>query len=78
MLRYFSGIKSEKDSVNFLKAVPAGQTTTLSVSIVAPTAPGSYTTWWKLTNPQLQNFGDVDFTFTVTNTPSAATSTPSK
>jgi hypothetical protein len=37
---------------------------------------GDYTTWWKLTNPQFQNFGDVDFSFTVTNTPKAATAAP--
>ncbi|HVN53838.1 MAG TPA: NBR1-Ig-like domain-containing protein [Anaerolineaceae bacterium] len=77
-LRYFSGVKAEKDSYNFAKAVPAGGTTTLTVSIIAPTAPGDYSTWWKLTNPQLQNFGDVDFYFTVTNTPVKGTSTPTK
>jgi hypothetical protein len=77
-LRYFSGIKADKDYYNFLKAVPAGQTTTFTITIVAPTTLGTYNTWWKLTNPESQNFGDVDFTFIVTDNPQKFTVTPVK
>jgi hypothetical protein len=75
-LRYFSGVKADQTVYNLQKAVPAGQTTTLTVTIIAPTALGDYNTWYKLTNNAVQNFGDVDFTFTVTNTPQKVVSTP--
>lgn len=64
-LRYFTGVKASKDVYPFTKTTPPGKTTTLSVTIVAPLIPGAYDTWWKLVNPQGQNFGDVDFVFIV-------------
>jgi hypothetical protein len=72
-LRYFSGIQAAKDIYYLTKDVPAGSSISLSVPITAPSALGEYNTWWKLTNAQNQNFGDVDFTFTVTNNPTKAT-----
>jgi hypothetical protein len=75
-LRYFSGVKAEETIYNLQKAVPAGQTTTLTVTLIAPSTLGDYNTWYKLTNKEGQNFGDVDFTFTVSNTPQKVVSTP--
>ena len=77
-LRYFSGIKAAKDSYAFPKTIAPGETANLTITFTTPDTPGDYNTWWKLTNANLQNFGDVDFTFTVTNTPTKATSTPAK
>ena len=66
-LRYFSGIKAQRDYYPFPQTVGANGVVNLSVTIAAPKAIGTYTTWWKLTNPQGQNFGDVDFNFEVSN-----------
>ncbi len=77
-IRYFSGVEASKSVYYLTKTVPAGSTITVSVPITAPAGLGSYNTWWKITNPQGTNFGDVDFSFTVTNTPTKATSTPVK
>lgn len=69
MLRYFSGPKPDKDVYTFGKDVPAGGTINLIVTFTTPADPGDYDLWFKLTNSQMQNFGDLDFAFTVTNTP---------
>lgn len=78
-LRYFSGPQGASDSYPFTKSVAPGQTLTLTLTLTAPQELGDYNTWWKLTNEQQQNFGDVNLQFTVTNTPGAApkpTATP--
>ncbi|MDR3574481.1 MAG: NBR1-Ig-like domain-containing protein [Anaerolineaceae bacterium] len=74
-LRYFTGpANSAPNVVKFPKTVPPNTVANLTVEIVAPTNPGDYDSWWKLTNAQGQNFGDVDLMFTVTNTPKSGTS----
>ncbi len=75
-LRYFTGpANSAPNIVKFPKTVPPGSVANLTVQIVAPSNPGDYDSWWKLTNAQGQNFGDVDLAFTVTNTPKSGTGT---
>ena len=69
MLRYFSGPKPDKDVYTFGKDVPAGGTVNFIVTFTTPNDLGDYDLWFKLTNSQMQNFGDLDFAFTVTNTP---------
>ncbi len=78
ILRYFAGPRGEVNSVAFSKKVGPDSTLDITVPLVAPLAPGTYNTWWKLTNEQGQNFGDVNLLFIVTNTPgsSSATNTP--
>jgi hypothetical protein len=66
-IRYFSGITAKRDYYPFPQTVPANGVVNLSVTITAPKTLGEYTTWWKLTNALGQNFGDVDFTFEVSN-----------
>ena len=68
-LRQFTGPDVGKSYIPFPKAVYANETTQLSVTFTTPTVPGDYNLWYKLTNAQSQNFGDVNFVFTVTNTP---------
>ena len=65
-IRYFSGVSAKLDSYPFPGTVPPNGVVNLSVTFTAPKATGTYSTWWKLANPQGQNFGDVDFTFVVT------------
>ena len=78
-LRYFTGpANSAPNIIKFPKTVPPNSIANLTAVIVAPSNPGDYDSWWKLTNAQEQNFGDVDLEFTVTNTPKNGTSaTPS-
>ncbi len=78
VLRFFSGpTPGATTDYNFTKQVAPGQSATLTAKIVAPQDLGDYNSWWKLTNDQGQNFGDVNFLFTVTNSPgSARTPTP--
>lgn len=68
-LRYFAGPKVKNTYIAFPKTVSANATVALSVTFTTPAEPGDYDLWYKLTNAQSQNFGDVDFKFTVTNTP---------
>lgn len=75
-LRYFAGVKSEKSSYAFPKTVQPGGQVDLSVNLVVPSALGTYTTWWKLTNGLGQNFSDVDFTFQSSNTAGPPVTTP--
>jgi hypothetical protein len=77
-MRYFSGIKASQDVYKFTKVVATDKTIDLMVTITAPSENGDYGTWWKLTNAQGKNFGDVDFSFTVTSNPTKATATPTK
>jgi hypothetical protein len=73
---YFAGVKAQVNSVRFGKTVAPNGMVSISVTFTTPTIPGNYNMWWKLTNLQGQNFGDVDFSFTVTNTPGQVTPTP--
>jgi len=60
-IRFFSGnINTVKNTYNFRGETKPESTVELIVEAVAPTAPGEYYTWWKLTNDQGVNFGDVD------------------
>ncbi len=68
-LRFFAGPKVKNTYVAFPKAVSANTSTILSVTFTTPAEPGDYDLWYKMTNALSQNFGDVDFKFTVTNTP---------
>jgi hypothetical protein len=79
-LRYFTGpANSAPNVVKFPKTVPPNSVANITAVIVAPKNTGDYDSWWKLTNAQGQNFGDVDLAFTVTNTPKngASAATPS-
>lgn len=76
MLNYFAGVKGTENTVLLGKSVAPGATATVSVTFTTPSVEGNYNTWWKLANAQYQNFGDVDFTFTVTTAPGKATPTP--
>lgn len=76
LLRYFSGPKAAKEIYTFTKKVPPQSQLDLSLTLVAPQVPGTYNTWWKLTNDKSQNFGDVNFVFVVTNNPSQNTPQP--
>lgn len=73
-LRFFVGPKPPKILYNFPNKVPPGKTLDLVVSLVTPSSPGTYNSWWKLANSKNQNFCDVNFIFIVTNTP--VTNTP--
>ncbi len=76
-LRHFAGVAAKQEVYNFPKVVQPGESVTLAVSFTAPAEYGDYQTWWKLTNANSQNFGDVDFTFTV-GTAVKASATPAK
>lgn len=80
-LRQFAGPDVGKQYVPFPKVVSANETAQLTVTFVTPDLPGDYNLWYKLANAQGQYFSDVNFQFTVTNTPNyggapAATATP--
>lgn len=75
-LRYFSGPKASQDVYNFTKSVAPEGTINFTVTFTTPANPGDYNMWFKLTNAAGQNFGDVNLVYTVTNNPTAATSTP--
>jgi hypothetical protein len=63
---YFSGNKFfEKTRYNLKAEVKPGEEVTVLVDAVAPSKSGSYYTWWKLTNDQGQNIGDMDLRITV-------------
>lgn len=66
-IRYFSGVEGKKNSYLFTEIIAVDRTLNISANLTAPTIAGTYTTWWKLTNAKNQNFGDLDFTFTVSN-----------
>jgi hypothetical protein len=68
-MRYFVGPKPKQTYIAFPKTISANTAIALSATFVTPAQPGDYDLWFKLVNAQSQNFGDVDFKFTVTNTP---------
>ncbi len=78
MLRWFTGPKGDKTSIAFPKKVAPNATVDLTVTFTAPSEPGTYNSWWKLTNAAGQNFADVNFVFIVTAAPGTAapTATP--
>jgi len=78
MMRYFSGPKADQDVYTFTKDVPVDQTINLIVTFTTPSDSGTYDMWFKLTNSQGQNFGDLDLVYTVSSSPSKGTSTPSQ
>jgi hypothetical protein len=70
-LRFFAGpTGSGPATILFGKGVQPGGSISLSTTITTPAGIGDYDTWYKLTNDQLQNFGDLDFKYTVSNEPS--------
>ena len=66
-IRYFSGVVGKQNIYYFPPTVAVGKVANISAIIVAPTNPGNYNSWWKLTNEKGQNFGDIDFSFVVGN-----------
>ena len=68
-LRFFAGPDVKNTYIPFIKTVAANAATELSATFTTPAQPGNYELWFKLANAQSQNFGDVNFIFTVTNTP---------
>ena len=69
-MRFFAGpTGSGPATVPFGKSVPPGAAINLNVTITTPAGIGDYDTWYKLTNDQFQNFGDLDFKYTVSNEP---------
>ena len=73
--RFFIGTKfHEASSYAIREEVKPGATTRIIVDAIAPSTVGDYQTWWKLTNDQGQNFGDLTLNIrvvekVVTNTP---------
>ena len=56
--------------------VKPGERYDLTVDMVTPPTPGTYTSWWKLKNAEGQNFGDVTITVKVGAAVAAPTGTP--
>jgi len=78
-LVYVDGkIISEILIVSLTKPVAPGESIEIGVLMKAPSALGSYTTWWRMMNDKGQFFGDsVSVQFTVSTTKDAgATATP--
>ena len=79
-IRYFSGTNFVEKKQYYLKAIVApGDNGTFTVDAVAPSKPGTYQTWWKLTNELGLNVGDMNITIKVVKpdtTPEADTATP--
>lgn len=79
-LRFFAGPTGSGPAIiTFGKSVVPGGSITINATIKMPTTIGDYDTWYKVTNDQLQNFGDLDFKYTVSNEPKAGiqpTATP--
>ncbi len=80
-IRYFSGnIIMESKQFDFRSVVNPGDTGSFIVDAIAPSKPGTYTIWWKMTNDLGQNFGDMSLTIRVVKpdtTPVPDTETPS-
>lgn len=69
-MRFFAGpTGSGPASIPFGKSVAPGASISLTATITTPAGIGDYDTWFKLTNDQFQNFGDLDFKYTVSNEP---------
>jgi len=56
--------------------VKPGERYDLTVDMVTPPTPGTYTSWWKLKNAEGQNFGDVTITIKVGAAVVVPTGTP--
>ncbi len=75
-LVFISGEAMGGSSVPIASAVPAGQQSQISVSLIAPANPGDYTSWWRLQNPAGQYFGNsVSVVIKVSGTGSATSGT---
>lgn len=69
-LKHFTGpTMGLQNVIAFPKTVKPGEQFEIAVNMTAPDQPGDYNTWWKLANPQGQNFGDVNLEFTITSAP---------
>ena len=78
-IRYFSGnIIMETNQFHFRDTVKPGDTGTFIVDAIAPSKPGSYNTWWKMTNDLGQNFGDMSLTIIVVNPGETPTDEPTE
>ena len=78
-IRYFSGnIIMETKQFHFRADVNPGDTGTFIVDAIAPSKPGTYSVWWKMTNDLGQNFGDMSLTIVVVNPEDTATPKPTK
>jgi hypothetical protein len=76
-VRFFSGnISTPKSEYNFRGETKPGATAEIVIEAVAPSEPGEYFTWWKLTNDQGANFGDVDLAIKVDGKVPTATPAP--
>jgi hypothetical protein len=76
-IRYFSGsIIMETKKFSFRDTVNPGDIGTFIVDAVAPSKPGTYNTWWKMTNDLGQNFGDMSLTIVVVKPGETPTSSP--
>lgn len=79
-LRFISGAKMDgPDSVPVPQIVGPGQSVEISVNLVAPSAPGNYRGYWKLTNTAGQFFDEpvyVEINVAGEGTPVVPTSTP--
>ena len=80
LFRYFGGtIIMETKQFHFRDTVKPGDTGTFIADAIAPSKPGTYVTYWKLTNDLGQNFGDVSLIIKVVKpgtTPKEDTATP--
>jgi len=76
-IRFFSGnIIMESKSFAFRATVNPGDTGTFIVDAIAPSKPGTYNTWWKMTNDLGQNFGDMSLTIIVVKPDTTPTASP--
>jgi hypothetical protein len=56
-LKFYSGDKMDGHQTAITKIVYAGNTTTISIQMVAPNNPGTYTGTWSMINDKLSYFG---------------------
>lgn len=73
---YAGDIIVEKRSYNFRSEVKPGETGLFIIDAIAPAKPGTYTTWWKLTNDLGQNFGDMSLKIIVVRPDESPTPSP--
>lgn len=65
-VRFFAGnLNPVNNTVKFRGETKPEAAAEIVVEVIAPTTPGEYYGWWKLTNAQGVNFGDVDLTIKV-------------
>jgi hypothetical protein len=76
-VRFFSGnISTPKSEYSFRAETKPGAVAEIVIEAVAPSEPGEYFTWWKLTNEQGANFADVDLAIKVEGKLPTATPSP--